>query len=189
MDEVDKQIIKHLQTDGRVTLEEMAKTTGFTSMGVKKRLQKLASQKVVKTQALINPSEMGLLPALVMLEMADPKATQDVLARFQQCPRVVYMFKTMGGFNLIALVVAENQDTLTSISNEECSLRSCPGIRRSEFFPIGETLYTPFLPVRVNLASHDKAIAPCGVDCAPCPRFQSKECVGCPATKYYRGTL
>jgi|WetSurMetagenome_2_1015567.scaffolds.fasta_scaffold04921_8 DNA-binding Lrp family transcriptional regulator len=189
MDEVDKQIVKSLQTDGRATLEEMAKATGFTSMGVKKRLQKLIDQNVVKTQALVNPSATGLLPALVMLEMADPKATQDVLARFQQCPRVVYMFKTMGGFNLIAVVVAENQDTLASISSEECSMRSCPGIRRSEFYPIGETLYAPFLPIRENLATHDKTTAPCGVDCAPCPRFQAKECVGCPATSNYKGTL
>jgi DNA-binding Lrp family transcriptional regulator len=189
MDEVDKQIIKRLQTDGRATLEEMANDTGFTSMGVKKRLQKLMDQNAVKTQALINPSAIGLLPALVMLEMADAKATQDVLARFKQCPRVVYMFKTMGGFNLIALVVAENRETLASISSEECSMRSCPGIRRSEFYPIGETLYAPFLPVRENLASHDKIIAPCGVDCAPCPRFQNRECVGCPATRNYKGTL
>ncbi len=189
MDEVDREIIKRLRLDGRTTLEEMAKTVGFTSMGIKKRLQKLQDQEILKTQALVNPSALGLSQAIVMLEMADTKAMNDVLAKFKQCPRIVYIFKTIGGFNLIALVVAENQDTLESISCGECSLRGCQGIRRSEFYQIGETLFSPFLPVRECLASRNKSLAPCGVDCAPCPRFQDKKCVGCPATKYYRGTL
>ena len=189
MDDVDKEIIKRLRVDGRATLEEIAKATGFTSMGIKKRMQKLSNQNALKTQALVNPSALGLSPAFIMLDMADTKSMHDVLNRFKQCPRVVYMFKTLGSFNIIALVVAENQDTLESISGEECSLRSCAGVRRSEFYPISETLFSPFLPVRQCLACRDKSLAPCGVDCAPCPRFQQKRCVGCPATKYYRGTL
>jgi DNA-binding Lrp family transcriptional regulator len=189
MDEVDRKLIKQLQQNGRATLEEMSQTIGFTSMGVKKRMQKLIDQNIMKTQGLLNPAALGLLPAFVMLELADTKSMQDVLTRFKQCPRVVYLFKTIGGFNLIALVIAENQETLESISSEECSLRSCSGIRRSEFYPIGETFFSPFLPVRENLASRDKSVAPCGVDCPPCPRFQAQKCVGCPATKYYRGTL
>jgi DNA-binding Lrp family transcriptional regulator len=189
MDDVDREITKRLRLDGRVTLEEIAKATGFTSMGIKKRLNKLQDQEIIKTQALINPSALGLSSAVVLLEMADTKAMNDVLAKFKQCPRVVYIFKTIGGFNLIALVVAENQGTLESISSEECSLRGCQGIRRSEFYQIGETFFSPFLPVRECLASRNKSSAPCGVDCAPCPRFQDHKCVGCPATKYYRGTL
>jgi DNA-binding Lrp family transcriptional regulator len=189
MDVVDREIIKSLRIDGRATLKEMAKATGFTSMGIKKRLKKLQDQETIKTQALVNPSALGLSSAMVMLEMADTKAINEVLAKFKQCPRIIYIFKTIGGFNLIALVVAENQDTLESISSEECSLRGCQGIRRSEFYQIGETLFSPFLPVRECLASRNKSLAPCGVDCAPCPRFQGKKCVGCPATKYYRGTL
>ena len=41
MDEVDKKIIAQLQEDGRTSLEELSKITGFTSMGTKKRLDKL----------------------------------------------------------------------------------------------------------------------------------------------------
>ena len=41
MDEVDKKIITQLQADGRTSLEDLSKITGFTSMGTKKRLEKL----------------------------------------------------------------------------------------------------------------------------------------------------
>jgi len=43
LDEIDKTIIAQLQTDGRTTLQELAKAVGFTSMGTKKRLEKLVS--------------------------------------------------------------------------------------------------------------------------------------------------
>ncbi len=136
MDDVDRKIISQLQVDARTTLEELAQITGFTNMGIKKRLNKLVDQGAIRNQALMNPAAFGLIPAMVLLEMKDAEAMQEVVDRFKDCPRVVHIFKTIGGYNLIALVIAENKDTLESISVEKCSLRSSSGIRRSEFYPI-----------------------------------------------------
>ena len=136
MDDVDRKIIAN-SSDGRTTLEELAQITGFTSMGVKKRLEKLIEQGAIRNQALINPA-LWLHPAMVMLEMKDAEAMQNVMNRFKDCPRVVQIFKTIGGYNLIALSHCGNQETLESISMEKCSLRSSTGIRRSEFYPISE---------------------------------------------------
>ena len=55
MDEVDKKIIAQLQADGRTSLEDLSKMTGFTSMGIKKRLEKLIKNGTIKISALINP--------------------------------------------------------------------------------------------------------------------------------------
>jgi DNA-binding Lrp family transcriptional regulator len=189
MDEVDRKIISQLHEDGRATLEELSKTVGFTSMGIKKRLQKLLSNDALKVTAMLNPFSFKLFPAIVLLEMESAKAMQNLLNRFKDCPRVVQIFKTIGGYNLIGLVIAEDQDTLESISVEKCSLRSSSGIRRSEFYPIGDIYFSPFLSVREHLAHKEKTIAPCNVDCRPCARYKDKKCVGCPATNHYRGTL
>ena len=158
-------------------------------MGAKKRLEKLIKNGTIKISALINPSVLKLHPAFVMLEMESAEAMQDLLNRFEECPRVVEIFKTVGGYNLIALVVAETQETLESISMEKCSLRCSRGIRRSEFYPISETYFSPFLQIRESLAQQEKKTAPCKVDCDPCNRYESKKCVGCPTTVNYRGTL
>jgi DNA-binding Lrp family transcriptional regulator len=189
MDEVDRKIIAQLQTDGRTSLEELSKLTGYTSMGTKKRLQKLLNQGTIHISASLNPSQLKLLPAIVMLEMESAQAMQNLIKRFEKCPRVINIFKTIGGYNLIALVVAENQDTLESISVEKCSLRSSLGIRRSEFYPISDTDYSPFLQIRQNLAHKEKAVAPCNVDCNSCSRYETLKCVGCPASCHYKGTL
>ena len=189
MDEIDKKIIAQLQADGRTSLEELAKITGFTSMGIKKRLDRLIEKGIIKISALINPGALGFHPAVVMLEMESAEAMQNVLDRFADCPRVIQIFKTMGGYNLIALVIAEDSETLKSISMEKCSLRSSPGIRRSEFYPINETLFSPFLQVRESLALREKNSPPCKVDCDPCVRFKLQKCVGCPTTSKYKGAL
>jgi len=189
LDDVDRKIISQLQIDGRATLEDIAKDVGFTSMGVKKRLQKLIQQGAIKVSATINPFFFKLFPAVVLLEMESAEAMQKLLERFKDCPRVIHIFKTLGGYNLIALVVAENPDTLESISIEKCSLRSGASIRRSEFYPIGEIHFSPFLPVRENLTHKEKETAPCNVDCRPCARYVNGKCVGCPTTIHYRGTL
>ena len=189
MDEVDRKIISQLQMDGRATLEELSENVGFTSMGVKKRLQRLIQQNAIKVTALMNPFFFKLYPAVVLLEMESAEAMQKLLERFKDCPRVINIFKTIGGYNLIALVVAENQDTLESISIEKCSLRSSAGIRRSEFYPIGDIYFEQFIPIRENLADKRRNIAPCNVDCKPCIRYLNDKCVGCPATIHYKGTL
>ncbi|MEE8632168.1 MAG: Lrp/AsnC ligand binding domain-containing protein [Candidatus Bathyarchaeia archaeon] len=114
---------------------------------------------------------------------------QRLIDRFRECPRVVHIFTTLGGYNIIALVVAEDRDTLDSISVEKCSLRSSEGIRRSEFYPIGNIHYAPFLQVREYLTGKGKDTTPCNVNCLPCQRYKTERCVGCPETVHYRGNL
>ncbi|NLE04155.1 MAG: winged helix-turn-helix transcriptional regulator [Crenarchaeota archaeon] len=189
MDEADRKIISQLQMDGRTTLQQLSEIIGFTSMGTKKRLEKLIKQKMIKVSALINPQALGLIPAFVMLEMESTEASEKLIDRFKDCPRVVNIFKTIGGYNLIALVIAENQDTLESISTEQCSLRSAQGIRRSEFYPIGDLYFSPFLDIREHLTHKNQTIAPCKVNCGPCKRYKNQKCVGCSVTNNYKGSL
>jgi DNA-binding Lrp family transcriptional regulator len=189
LDAIDKKIISQLQSDGRTTLQDLAKVIGFTSMGTKKRLEKLIKKNIIKVTALINPHVLKLHPAIVMLEMESAEAMQNLLNRFEECPRIIQIFKTVGGYNLIALVVAETQDTLESISMEKCSLRCSKGIRRSEFYPVSETYFSPFLQIREQLAHKERTMTPCDVDCDPCKRYETEKCVGCPTMVQYKGSL
>ena len=189
MDEVDNRIISNLQKDGRMKAAKIAKKIGFSSMGVHKRINKLIDKKAMKIAADLNPFYFRLSPAIVMLEMESAEAMNNLLSRFKDCPRVVKIFKTVGGYNLVALVIAENKDTLESISIEKCSLRSNTGIRRSEFYPITDIFFSPFIPVRESLTHKNKERTPCDVDCITCERYIEKKCVACPATRHYRGSL
>lgn len=189
MDEIDRKVISQLQLNGRTTYKNLGKLIGYTSMGGKKRLERLQERKIIKVSALLNLKSLNLYAAIVLLEMESAETMNRLLERFKDCPRVVYIFTALGGYNLIALVVAEDQDTLESISMEKCSLRSSEGVRRSEFYPIGDVHYAPFLPLREYLTHKKRTIAPCNVDCRPCQRYRGQKCVGCPSANYYKGSL
>ncbi|MFA5572259.1 MAG: winged helix-turn-helix transcriptional regulator, partial [Candidatus Bathyarchaeia archaeon] len=62
MDEIDRKIISQLQADGRATLNDMSRQIGFTSMGTKKRLERLIKKGIIKVTALINPNVLKLHP-------------------------------------------------------------------------------------------------------------------------------
>jgi DNA-binding Lrp family transcriptional regulator len=188
MDDIDRKIITQLQQNGRTTFEELSKIVGFSSMGAKKRYDKLVKKGIIKPSALLNIKKLGLQAAFVLIEIESAEAMEKLLERFKDCPRIVNIFTTLGGYNLIALVVAEDQETLKSISMEKCSLRSSEGIRRSEFIPIGNILYSPYLAVRENLTHTEQTDAPCNIDCRTCKRYKN-ECAGCPAASYYLGKL
>jgi DNA-binding Lrp family transcriptional regulator len=189
LDEVDRKLVSKLQLDGRTTLKELGELIGYTSMGIKNRLEGLQERRILEVSALLNMESLNLTGAIIMIEIESAEYMNRILERFRNCPRVVYIFTTLSGYNLIALVVAEDQNTLESISVEKCSLRSNEGIRRSEFYPIGNIQYSPFLPVRQYLAHKKRTTTPCNVDCGSCQRYQSKKCVGCPATQFYKGSL
>jgi len=189
MDKVDRKIISQLQADGRTTLEKLGRITGYTSMGVKKRLEKLLEDEVIRVSAQMNLKYFNMRLAMVRIETDGFETMERLLKRFEECPRIIYIFTLIGGYNMMALIAAENQKTLESISMGKCSLRSGRGIRRSEFYQIKDIGYSQLMPVRIRLTHRGLKEAPCGVNCNYCNRFKYEECVGCPATEYYRGNL
>jgi len=178
-----------LQKNGRTTFKELGETIGFTSLGAKKRVDKLLKKGHIRISALINSDALNLRLALILLEVESAEAMRKIIKRYSGCPRIINFFTTMGGFNLIALVMAEDQATLESESMEKCALRSGEGIRRSEFFPLGKVDNSSFLPLKAHTLTKKENITPCGVQCKDCPSFQDKTCVGCPSLSYYRGPL
>ncbi|MEM0302437.1 MAG: Lrp/AsnC family transcriptional regulator [Archaeoglobaceae archaeon] len=187
MDKKDRKIISMLQRAKRPNLSEIGKEVGISAMGAKKRIDRLERENKIKSTALLNVEKLGIILALLAMEVESSEALQNLLRRFEKCPRIIKFFVTIGGYNLFALVWAEDLHSLESITLEKCSLRAQPGIRRYEVYPIREIQYDPFLDLKVVAEKIDPA--PCGVDCGSCSRYNAEKCLGCPATSFYRGRL
>jgi len=188
MDEIDRKLVSQLQIDGRTTLKRLSEITGLTSMGIRKRLGAMQRRSLIRISGLLNVDALTLHGALVMLEV-EAAAMDRIIDRFRSCPRVVSLFTTLGGYNLTALIMAGDHDTLKSVSLEKCSLRSQEGVRRSEFYPIGSFLLSSFLPIREQLVLRKGKKAPCGIRCGSCDKYIAGKCEACPATSHYRGPL
>lgn len=187
MDEKDRKIISILQKNGKVTLSQIAEKIGMSAMGVKKRLDKLEKGKI-KLAPLINTEELGIITAIIAMEVESSEALRKIVEKFRDCPRIIKFFVTTGSYNLFALIYAEDYYSLESISLEKCSLRAQPGVRRYDIFPVQEMFYDGYLDIKV-VAEKDREEAPCGVICNDCYRYEARRCLGCPATKSYRGRL
>jgi len=188
MDEKDRKIISMLQEDGRTPLSKIAEAVGFSVMGVKKRVEKLEKKGILKIRSMLNVEKLGIKLAILAVEMESAEAVEKAVERFRECPRVLRFFVTTGSYNLFALIIAEDYETLESISLEKCSLRNQEGIRRFEIYPVQDIYYSPYFDINV-IPEKTLETAPCGVHCGSCTRFNTERCVGCPAMKYYRGIL
>jgi len=106
MDEVDRKLISQLQVDGRTTLEKLGGMTGYTSMGVKKRLEKLLEDGGIRVSAQMNLKYFNMRLAMVLIETDGAETMERLLKRFAECPRIIYIFTLIGGYNLMALIAA-----------------------------------------------------------------------------------
>ncbi|MCQ5363340.1 MAG: AsnC family transcriptional regulator [Candidatus Methanomethylicia archaeon] len=186
MDNLDKKIISILQEDGRASLSSIGREVGMSHVAVSKRLENLC-EKLVKVSAGLNAKHLGFRMAIVNAEVETPERLRELIDIFSKCPRIVFLTTTTGAYNLMIVMVAEDADILKAII-EVCSVRAQKGIRRSEAI-IGEAPVIPkYLPIKI-VANKEDEDAPCGINCGKCLHHREKNCLGCPATKYYKGPL
>jgi len=186
MDEIDKKILALLQKDGRLSLSKIGEKIGLSHVSVRKRLKNLC-ENLVNVSAGLNAEQLGLRVAVVNAEIETPERLQELINKFSKCPRIVFLTTTTGAYNMMTMMVAEDADTLNAIV-EVCSIRAQKGIRRSEA-TIGEAPIVPkYLPIKI-VPNKEAEIAPCEINCGKCLRYKNQKCLGCPATKYYRGPL
>jgi DNA-binding Lrp family transcriptional regulator len=186
MDEIDKKIVSFLQEDGRTSLSEIGQKLGVSHVSVRKRLKNLC-ESLVNVSAGLNAEQLGFRIAIVNAEVETHERLRELMDIFSKCPRTVFVTTTTGAYNIMTIMVAEDPDTLNAIL-EVCSVRAQRGIRRSEAI-IGEAPAVPkYLPIKI-VPNKEMEVAPCGINCGKCSRYENQKCLACPATKYYRGPL
>jgi DNA-binding Lrp family transcriptional regulator len=186
IDDVNKRIIAELQKDGRTTVSQIGEDIGISHVAVRKRLRKLLDRELVNVSADLNIEALNGKMGVVLLEVKKSKEIAKLVDLFKDCPRTIFL-SGLSSSNLLAIIAAENLSTLESVIGG-CSPRVKECIRRSEVYIASPQIYPRFLPIRVT-AEKKASISPCGERCDRCDAFKSKECKGCPTTKFYVGPL
>ncbi|RLE49690.1 MAG: Lrp/AsnC family transcriptional regulator [Candidatus Methanomethylicota archaeon] len=188
LDDADKKLIRLLQQDGRATLLDLGRKLGISHVAVRKRFSKLEENKVFKVRAELNIKKLGFKAVLVFMEIEGPDVLDELRKKFERCPRIVMLSTLMGGYNMMAMMIAEDDSVLEGITSV-CAIRRLKGIRRTEVYVLGEIFEPQYLPIKFS-PEEKSAIPPCeAVDCSKCPRYSVDLCLGCPATTCYKGPL
>ncbi|MGW2723564.1 Lrp/AsnC family transcriptional regulator [Streptomyces sp. NPDC001492] len=132
MDDIDRAILRELQTDGRIAYADLGPRVGLSASAARQRLQRLLDTKAVQVVGVTDPMSMGG-QAMALLGIGvdgDPRAVADELAARSE---VVYAVLTSGGFDLFAEVVASGPRELLDFVNDV--VRPIEGVRQIQSFP------------------------------------------------------
>ncbi|WP_308043186.1 Lrp/AsnC family transcriptional regulator [Streptomyces sp. CoT10] len=94
MDDIDRAILRELQTDGRIAYADLGPKVGLSASAARQRLQRLLDSKTVQVVGVTDPMAMGG-QAMALLGIGvdgDPRAVADELAGR---PEVVYSVLTV----------------------------------------------------------------------------------------------
>ncbi|TSC95119.1 MAG: hypothetical protein CEN87_131 [Parcubacteria group bacterium Licking1014_1] len=139
LDRIDLKIIQALFEDGRESFVEIAKKTGLSPVGVKNRVERLISEKVLKIQGLLSIGECYSVSAHIEIE-ADQKTISELIEKFEKSPLVYHLVKTSGRYNLLASIISPNLESIENFIAKE--IRTDSGIKHIEV-SVGELPVIP----------------------------------------------
>ena len=131
LDDIDRQIISHLQEDGRRAYGAIAGEVGLSEAGVRRRVQRLRDMGVMQIVAITDPLQLGYgREALVGIRVhGDVRLVADRVAAIDEAN---YVVMTAGSFDIIAEVIAVDDAALVHLLND--AIRSIPGVTEVETF-------------------------------------------------------
>lgn len=131
LDDVSKAIIEQLQQDGRRSYGSIGKAVGLSEAAVRQRVQRLLDSGVMQIVAVTDPLQVGF-PREAMLGITVSGDIEEVARSLESLTEVNYLVICAGGFDILAEVLAEDDDHLLEVVNTK--VRSLPGVLRAEAF-------------------------------------------------------
>jgi Lrp/AsnC family transcriptional regulator for asnA, asnC and gidA len=129
VDELDRQIIEALQTNGRESFRAIAARVGVSEATVRARYGRLTDEGILQVVGVTNPLGLGFEQALVGVKTSG--SPQDVADALASWPEVDYVVITAGQFDVVVEVVASDRRHLLDLTNQ---IRSLPGVLSTETF-------------------------------------------------------
>ena len=124
LDKIDKELISLLYTeDGRSTYTDLGKELkvvrgkSMSHVSVKKRIESLIEEQIVKIQANVNVKKLGYISSFILLETEDYETQKRIIERFRLCPRVFSIDLITGKFNIVIRAVAKSLDEMQCFLN------------------------------------------------------------------------
>ena len=131
LDDVSKAIIEQLQQDGRRSYGAIGQAVGLSEAAVRQRVQRMLDAGVMQIVAVTDPMQVGF-PRDAMIGITVSGDVEAVADALEKLPEVNYLVICAGGFDILAEVVAEDDDHLLEVVNTH--VRSVPGVLRAEAF-------------------------------------------------------
>ena len=126
IDEMDFDILKHLQEDGRRSFTDISKDLGVSVATVRYRIAKLLQNETLHVIGRVDPYRIGFgSPADLQINVLPGYAIDEVGKAIAKYPEVSYIAKVTGDFDLHMDVMCRDRDHLSQFVTE---VRKIPGV-------------------------------------------------------------
>lgn len=130
LDALDKQLIDMLARDARVSNRKIAAELGVTEGTVRGRIKRLQQDGLIAFTA-ITGFEMGTRARLAFIAVqADVDKVREVARQISELPTINAVLITMGQFNITAMCLIDELDSLVEIANDQ--ILSLDGVHHVE---------------------------------------------------------
>jgi Lrp/AsnC family transcriptional regulator for asnA, asnC and gidA len=90
-DNMDYEIIQALHENARVAASEIARKTGANERTVRKRIERLLNENVIRLTAILNPLAFGYITAADIFIQVEPERETAVIDALMEMPEVTYV--------------------------------------------------------------------------------------------------
>jgi Lrp/AsnC family transcriptional regulator for asnA, asnC and gidA len=132
-DELDREIIRYLQYDGRRPFTEIA-ALDVSEGTVRQRVKRLIADGVLQIVGIVDPQYLGWNAAGMIGVSIQSGQIDRAAAQIAQFPEVSYLFMASGEFDLFVEVYCRNGEHFVSFLNQK--LQHVPGVLRTQTFMI-----------------------------------------------------
>lgn len=146
LDRLDRQILRHLQDDGRRPYREIARTVGVSEGTVRARVRKLQETGVVRMVAVPDFTALGDSILAAVLVHAAPGSHEALIEELVKQPEVSYAATILGPAEIILEVVCPDNQALWQWVNDV--LRRMEGVIKAE----------PMMILKVHKMRYDAAL-------------------------------
>ena len=131
IDSLDEQLIHLLEQDAGQSSKALAKRLNASPATIRRRIRKLVQEDVIHIRALLNPSKIGLMAAVLTLDV-DHRSLGKAIKQLASKDNVVWLSTITGRFDIMALLRIKSTDELFAFLQEE--LPKIQGVKNSETF-------------------------------------------------------
>jgi len=114
LDRIDRKILKAVQTNNRLTSEELAEIAGLSPTACQRRMKRLRANGVIEADvAIISPKAVGR-PVTMLVLVSLERERADIIDRFKAAirttPEVMTGFYTTGDADFVLVVTARDME-------------------------------------------------------------------------------
>ncbi len=120
LDDTDRKILEQLRQDSRVSYTDLAKKFDMSDVAIKKRIDKLVEQGIIKNFSVsIDNKKLGKPLHAFMLLRSTPGETTTLSEKLRKTDGVANIFQTLGPFDLMIEANCASMDELRALSEEK----------------------------------------------------------------------